>query len=105
MVDLKQLQEELKKINAEHEAFCSSDPQILSLKNNQKILPRLQQLDLQNLDFEDSIKLVIKTERKITRRYDQQKENLFTKIVQNCKIYDALNIKTNSCKSAPINQK
>lgn len=103
MVDLKQLQEELQKINAEHQAIYSSEPHISSLKDSQKIIPRLQWLDLQILDFEDSIKLVIKTERKITRRYNHHKENLLIKIIENCKVYDALNIKTNSCKSAPVN--
>lgn len=99
MVDLHKLQDELKKLNAEHQALFASEP-LISLKD-EKFLLRLQQLDLQNLDFSDSIKLVMKSDKEITRRNNHHKENLYMKILQNCKIYDALSIKTNSCKSSP----
>lgn len=41
MVDLRELQEELKKINQEHENIFSSEPNILCFKDDQKIIPRL----------------------------------------------------------------
>ena len=47
----------------------------------------------------------MKSDKEITRRHNHHKENLYIKIIRNCKIYDALNIKTNGCKSSSTDLK
>ena len=87
MVDLHKLQDELKKLNAEHPALFASEP--LISRKDEKFVLRLQQLDLKNLDFSDSIKSVsflLHSEHGFTQApYEEITSDQYTELVKDIK--------------------